>query len=406
MEYAQACRRLRDALTFGIDPSLEPIRALCRQLDDPQHRYDCIQIAGTNGKSSTARFAAALLRSQGLRVGLYTSPELIRYPERMEIDGEVVGDAAFADAVDAACAAAEAAGIAEPTEFELLTAAALWLFAREQVDVAVLEVGLGGRWDATSVVDPAVCAITSVAFDHTAVLGDTLEEIAAEKAAVITPGTTVVLAPDLAAKQVFCERIGAVGARCVDLDADTEGSGYLARARMIAEAHPGLARYQIPNVATALATAEAYLSRPIADAAAVDAVGGLRLPGRFEILREDPLLVIDSAHNPASAAVLAAETRRLCGEDVPVLLLGVLADKDARGIVEALADTFESIVVCTPPSDRALSAEDLATIVSEVCGRSPRIVPDIAEALDLLGDTALLASGSITVAGEVARLWC
>ncbi len=405
MEYDQACRRLRDALTFGIDPSLEPIRTLCRALGDPQQGYDCIQIAGTNGKSSTARFVAALLRSQGLKVGLYTSPELIRYPERMEIDGEVVGDDAFAAAIDAACAAAEAAGIEEPTEFELLTAAALWLFGRERVDVAVLEVGLGGRWDATSVVDPAVCAITSVAYDHTAVLGDTLEKIAAEKAAVITPASTVVLAPDLAAKQVFSERIGAVGARCVDLDADS-GGGYLERARLVAATHPRLARYQIPNLATALAVVEAYLSRPIADATASDIVDALQLPGRFEILRLDPLLIIDSAHNPASAATLAAETRRLCGEEVPVLLLGVLADKDAHGIVEALADTFEHMVVCTPPSDRALPAQDLAALVSETCGRSPQIVPDIAEALDLLSDSALLASGSITVAGEVARLWC
>ena len=176
MTYDDAVATLEDALKFGMDPSLEPIRAMCAAMGDPQKRYRCVQVAGTNGKSSTTRMIAALLHAQGLRVGLYVSPHLIKYPERIEIDGRVVSDEDFARGIEVALDAAARAGV-QATEFELLTAAALWLFAREDVDWAVLECGLGGRWDATSVVDPQVAVITGVALEHTAILGDTIEKI-------------------------------------------------------------------------------------------------------------------------------------------------------------------------------------------------------------------------------------
>ena len=159
MTYDDAVATLEDALKFGMDPSLEPIRAMCAAMGDPQKRYRCVQVAGTNGKSSTTRMIAALLHAQGLRVGLYVSPHLIKYPERIEIDGRVVSDEDFARGIEVALDAAARADV-QATEFELLTAAALWLFAREDVDWAVLECGLGGRWDATSVVNPQVAVIT------------------------------------------------------------------------------------------------------------------------------------------------------------------------------------------------------------------------------------------------------
>lgn len=179
MEYREALEALQGALKFGINPGLGPIERMCAALGDPQGAYRCVQVAGTNGKSSTSRMTAALLRSQGIKTALYTSPELVRYPERMEIDGRVVSDGQFASAVEAALGAAAACSI-EATEFELLTAGALWLFAQEGVEAAVLECGLGGRWDATSVCTPQVAVITGIALDHTHILGDTLEAIAAE----------------------------------------------------------------------------------------------------------------------------------------------------------------------------------------------------------------------------------
>ncbi len=203
MSYDDALAALQRALSFGMNPSLDGITALCEALGRPQDRFAVVQVTGTNGKTSTTRLTAALLRGEGMRVGLFTSPHLERYNERIEIDGAPVSDADFALALEATLAGGRRAA-ARPsvpgtpagfTEFELLTAAALWLFRERGVEIAVLEVGLGGRWDATSVVNPSVAVITGVGLDHTAILGDTLEAIAAEKAAIIRPASAPVLGP-------------------------------------------------------------------------------------------------------------------------------------------------------------------------------------------------------------------
>lgn len=250
MTYDDAVATLEGALKFGMNPSLEPIRAMCAAMGNPQKRYRCVQVAGTNGKSSTTRMIAALLHAQGLRVGLYVSPHLVKYPERIEIDGRVVNDESFARGIEAALDAAARAHV-EATEFELLTAAALWLFAQEGADWAVLECGLGGRWDATSVVDPQVAVITGVALEHTAILGDTVEKIAAEKAPIIKPGCKAVFAHDLAARDVFEQQAQQV---CVpyenaNLEVITPFEGELA----------SLPAYQRSNLATALAAVTAAL---------------------------------------------------------------------------------------------------------------------------------------------------
>ena len=200
LSYTEAVSVLTHALKFGINPSLDPIKNMCAAMGDPHKRYKCVQVAGTNGKSSTTRITAALLHAAGYKVGLYTSPHLVKYPERIEINGEVVDDRLFARAISAAVDAAEAIEY-EATEFELLTAAAFWLFAEEEVDWAVLECGLGGRWDATSIVSPQVAVITGIGLEHTDVLGDTVEKIAAEKGAIIKEGSTAVLAQEVAARE-------------------------------------------------------------------------------------------------------------------------------------------------------------------------------------------------------------
>lgn len=399
MTYDDAVATLEDALKFGMDPSLEPIRAMCAAMGDPQKRYRCVQVAGTNGKSSTTRMIAVLLHAQGLRVGLYVSPHLIKYPERIEIDGRVVSDEDFARGIEVALDAAARAGV-QATEFELLTAAALWLFAREDVDWAVLECGLGGRWDATSVVDPQVAVITGVALEHTAILGDTIEKIAGEKAAIIKPGSHAIFAHDLAAQGIFERQAQDVGTpySYAKLDATRAFDDELAY----------MPAYQRSNLATALAAVTVALGHAPSPESASIALGGLVIPGRFEILRHDPLVIVDAAHNPQSAHVLAGELRRLFDGDaaIPTLLLGVLDDKDARGIIRELCPLFDRIVVTASSSTRAVPATELASLVAEETGVRPEATHDVRAAQELLSGEPIVATGSITVAGEVKGIWC
>ncbi len=403
MTYDDAVATLEGALKFGMNPSLEPIRAMCAAMGNPQKRYRCVQVAGTNGKSSTTRMIAALLHAQGLRVGLYVSPHLVKYPERIEIDGRVVNDESFARGIEAALDAAARAHV-EATEFELLTAAALWLFAQEGADWAVLECGLGGRWDATSVVDPQVAVITGVALEHTAILGDTVEKIAAEKAPIIKPGCKAVFAHDLAAREVFEQQAQQVCApyENANLEAITPFEGELA----------SLPAYQRSNLATALAAVTAALGHAPSPENVRMALSGLIIPGRFEILRHDPLVIVDAAHNPQSAHVLAGELQRLfeCARGFdspprPALLLGVLDDKDARGIIRELCSLFSRIVVTASSSPRSIPAVELAALVEEECGMRPEIATSISEARELLRHEPVIATGSITVAGEVKDIW-
>ena len=425
MTYDDAVATLEGALKFGMNPSLEPIAAMCAAMDEPQKRYRCIQIAGTNGKSSTTRMIAALLHAQGLRVGLYVSPHLVKYPERIEIDGHVVNDEAFARGIEVALDAAARAGV-QATEFELLTAAALWLFAQEGVDWAVLECGLGGRWDATSVVNPQVAVITGVALEHTAILGDTIERIAGEKAAIIKPGCKAVFAHDLAAREVFEHRAQDVGApySYAKLDATRAFDDELAYMPV----------YQRSNLATALAAVTVALGHAPSMASVRAALDELVIPGRFEVLCRNPLVIIDAAHNPQSAHALAEELQRFFdgvgqGDSVsgvrplshwaqcvrgltpdtlspcPTLLLGVLDDKDARGIIRELCPLFDRIVVTASSSPRAIQASELATLVENECGMRPEVTQSVREARELLINEPILATGSITVAGEVKGIW-
>jgi dihydrofolate synthase/folylpolyglutamate synthase len=395
--YEQSLAVLHEALQFGIEPSLVGITALTRSLGNPQNRYASIQIAGTNGKSSTARFTAAFLHSQGKKVGLYTSPELVDYPERMEIDGEVVSQERFAEAI----LKAHSATLPSVTEFELLTAAALWLFAEERVDYAVLEVGLGGRWDATSIVQPQVAVITGVDFDHTDILGDTLEEIAAEKAAIIKPGTVPILGPGTeVAREVFL-------ARCAETQTEP-------RVLPPVPPAPRFPRYQQRNIACALAATEAALGTELDLVAIQRVLDTLSIPGRFETLREQPLLLIDASHNPESARYLAQAlierftvdpaTQRL--RTVDTLLLGILSNKDAAGIIAALAPLFEHVAVTRSASPRAIPPDELAESVANGDGRQPEVFPSVSSALDALTarNAAVVATGSITLAGEVKAL--
>ncbi|MCL2882238.1 MAG: bifunctional folylpolyglutamate synthase/dihydrofolate synthase [Coriobacteriia bacterium] len=402
--------RLKATKRWDINPSLEGTRELCHLLGDPQDSFPSIQVAGTNGKTSVVRQVAALLRAAGLRVGLYTSPELIDFNERIEICGTPISDADLARALDEVFFCEDEHGI-DLTEFELTTVAAFVAFRDAQVDVGVLEVGLGGRWDATSVVNPAVAVITGIGLDHQAILGDTLEKIAAEKAAIIKPGSTAVLGPMTAVtpevEQLILDQARACGA-----------PSYLVREQSpllpagISYAGPP---YQIPNIATALVAVQAFadkgsgtLSRahdkvpdPLSLPVLQQVLDTLRIPGRFERIAVAPPSYYDGAHNPQAAHILADTLRQLGLR--PTIALGVFADKDYRGIIDALSPVARDFIAIQPPTERALQAADLAAELRVRTGKPPLAVlaawnlkelQDIAEVTD---DEPLLVAGSLSL---------
>jgi dihydrofolate synthase/folylpolyglutamate synthase len=423
-----------------MNPSLAPITELCEALSRPQDAFSVVQVTGTNGKTSTARMVAGLLRSHGLSVGLYTSPELERYPERIEVNHNAASDGEFAQAVGVAIDTATALwGECEPgvpagvTEFELLTAAALWRFREAGVDAAVLEVGMGGRWDATSVVGPAVAVITGVGLDHTHILGDTREAIAAEKAAIIKPGSVPVLGPGTAGvEEVFLARVSGLSAhpRAVRESEQPSPVGEELTVRFKVLQHPetpyggtrldvdGTYReyrdlalaapaYQAGNVATAIAAVEAFLGCALDQDRVQAALDELSLPGRFEPVRRAPAIVVDGSHNPQAAAVLAEAIADAWPgpRPRPLILLGVLADKDAAGIVAALAPVAGAFAVATPDSVRALQATRLGEVVYELTGQRPLVCGSVAQAAVELASApvasaGLVITGSLSTAGQ------
>ncbi|MGI6217566.1 MAG: bifunctional folylpolyglutamate synthase/dihydrofolate synthase [Coriobacteriales bacterium] len=445
--YEQAVGILSDALKFGIHASLEGISKMMAEMGNPHLKYPAIQVAGTNGKTSTVRQIAAILRTYGLRTGLYTSPHLVEYPERIEIDGKVVSHDLFADGVLLAKKTAdmlEKRDGLQITEFELVTAACFWIFAQENIDVAVLEVGMGGRWDSTSIVDRDVAVVTGIGLDHIGILGDTVEEIAGEKAAIISKGCKAVLGPGTQQTlQVFLGRSAEVGVSpWLVRDSQTaekmksgeglpSGDGLAAPAGMVSydssydeeegridiDVHgafgdyPGIVMhaplYQAQNISTAVAACEQYLGHALDPQKVRSAMADFTVPGRFEMLSEQPLLIIDAAHNPQSALNLATAIARKFPDGGFQMLLAVLADKDANGIIEAIAGLTPDIAVTQTSSHRALSRFELADKVEQLTGTRPEIfdTPEVALEELLLRGVPIVASGSITLAGEVKAAW-
>ncbi|WP_085830498.1 bifunctional folylpolyglutamate synthase/dihydrofolate synthase [Collinsella vaginalis] len=416
-------------------PLLETVVEMLDELERPDAHMDCIQVAGTNGKSSTTRFAAAILAGEGRRCALYTSPQLVRYPERMEVGGHPVSDAAFAHGVSAAseagrrvnerrAAAGETAYAITP--FDLLTVAALVIFAEAAVDVAVLEVGLGGRWDATSATNPVAVAITGIGLDHMRILGDTLAEIAGEKAAVIKPGRAVVLGegthePSVAA--VMEERCRAAGVTPITAAHEVLrlphhlGDELRVRVRGVhADYEVGIAKpaYQGQNLACAILLAEAYLGRALSADRLQASLAACPTPGRFDVLRREPLLLVDACHNPQSCENFVASLDEIAPDRArrPTLLIAALTDKDVAGIVRVLAPAFPAFAVTQTASARALPADDLARLLRDELAAEGRadaevtVFDSVAAALDASAESGspLVAAGTITLAGEVAGL--
>jgi dihydrofolate synthase/folylpolyglutamate synthase len=385
-------------MRFGLDR----MRRLMTVLGSPQERYGSIHVVGTNGKSSTARMTAAILRRHGLHTGTYLSPHLVSFTERVRIDDEDSSDEQFAAAVERARRAAEKVDRTldeddRVTQFEALTAAAYDALAVAGVQVAVIEAGLGGRYDATNVIPSRVQVLTNVGLEHTRWLGPTVADIAAEKLDVVRPGATLVvgdgLHPDALA--LARETTAARGARLVQAGADP-GVEVLARGS-----------YQRRNFALARAAAEAYLGELDAEAVRAAAASTL-VPGRFELIDRWPDTVVDGAHNPGGMAALAEALRGFLDGRRLVACLSILDDKDAAGMLRELLPLCSEVICTANANPRALTPATLQSLCRQLGGPPARTVPDPRRALEQARVSAgengvALATGSIYLIADLLR---
>lgn len=382
MNFEEALDALRGLAATGVNFGLERVRELLATLGDPQADLLAAHIGGTNGKGSTAAMLSSMARAAGLKVGTFTSPHLSSYTERFLIDGCPVAKERLAGLIARHWGLlAPAARRFRPTEFELHTVLALQLFREERVGLAVLEVGLGGRLDATNVVVPAVAVITNVALDHQDYLGDTLAEIAREKAGIIKPGVPLVTAAEGEALDVIARACRESGAPLIRVGADVSsrpgantGEKQVLDIRGRRAVYRGLAlplagRHQQVNAACAVAAAEVVgeLVPSLGPGAIHEGLAAVRWPGRFEVLDGRPAVVLDAAHNPAAAGALRDTlTARFPGREI-VMVLGVLGDKDRAGIAAALAPAARAVVVTRPPSERAVDWERVSVEAARHC---------------------------------------
>jgi dihydrofolate synthase/folylpolyglutamate synthase len=403
-------------VTAGVvdDLSLDRMRSLVGVLGDPQAAYPVIHLTGTNGKGSTARMVEALLRGHGLSVGMYTSPHLETLNERIVWDGRPIPDEDLASVLSE-LASFESLVEGDLSWFELVTAAAFSWFAQVAVDVAVVEVGLLGRYDATNVADGTVAVVTNIGQDHTDGVGDWRRKIAEEKAGIIKPGSTLVLgetAEDLRA--VFeAEPHDRTWRRDRDFEALTNRSavgGRLVTVTTPLGIHeevflPLYGEHQGDNLALAIAAAEAFFDRPLDADVVAASLAELSVPGRFEIVGREPLVVLDGAHNPDGVAALTTTLQDdFSPVPVTVVVLGILQGRDPAAMIEALELSPYDVVLCTtPPSPRAVPAAELAAVVQEA-GIEVEVIPEMADALErarsLAGDEdRILVTGSLYAVG-------
>jgi folylpolyglutamate synthase/dihydrofolate synthase len=444
-----------------IDPTLDRVAALVNLLGDPHRAYPVVHVTGTNGKTSTTRMIESLLRERGLRTGRFTSPHLVSMRERICIDGEPLSAERFVELYEEISPYVQLIDEQQSAKlsfFEVLTGMMFAAFADAPVDVAVIEVGMGGRWDATNVADGAVAVITPIAMDHMQWLGDTIEQIATEKAGIIKPGAVAVIAQQqVAAAEILLEhatRVGATVAR--------EGFEFGVLSRELAvggqqlvlqglrgtygEVYlPMFGAHQASNAACALAAVEAFagVAETVSneDGSTISLGVGLSTegldqdlvraglarassPGRLDILRRSPTVIADAGHNPAGVAVTAQALTESFNFDRIIGVVAVAEDKDVEGVLDELEPILSDIVVTTNSSPRAMPVEELAELAREIFGEErvhvmPRLDDAIEAAVTLadaadaaltdeagggLGNTAVLVTGSVVTAGDAQLL--
>ena len=419
-----------------LEPSLDRIRAFTELLGDPQRGYPVIHLTGTNGKTSTSRMIDTLLRALELRTGRFTSPHVERMSERICVDGAPLTDEEFVRAFNDVAPYTHLVDAAQPhplSFFETVVGMAYAAFADAPVDVAIVEVGMGGVWDATNVADGQVAAVLPVAVDHAKYLGDQPAMIAREKAGIIKPGATAVLAeqvPDVAevllghAAEVgatvvreglefgVASRVPAVGGQVVSLQG--------LRARYDEVFLPLYGAHQAQNAAIALASVEAFVDdRPLDAEIVATTFGQVTSPGRLEVIRRSPTIVLDAAHNPHGAEAVAAALNDSFAFDPLIGVLGVMADKDADGVLAAFEPHLFHVVCTQNATERAMPADELAAVAREIYGDDRvTVVPRLADAIDQatalaeageaatgsIGSGAVLVTGSVVTVGEARTM--
>jgi len=421
------CRDYLDHLQhFGIKLGLENIAALCAALGNPQNRFLSIHVAGTNGKGSVSAMLAGIMRAHGLKTGLYTSPHLARVEERIRVNGTMITERRFRERLTALKAVidremAEGKLVYHPTYFEVVTALAFVEFAEREVDVAVLEVGMGGRFDATNVVRPLVSVITTISKDHEKHLGSTLGQIAFEKAGIVKPGVPVVCGVRggvalRVIRGIARERkapLVEVFGRGRTLESRQAGGGYrfVYRGERGSYAFsPGIAgRHQGANAATAIAAAEVLsrIWRPLGKAKILEAIRETRWEGRLETVRRRPLVLLDGAHNIEGVTALASHIKEVIRRPV-VLVFAAMEDKDLRAMTRILFPVASTVVLTRVPYKRSATPEALLAAAPPFKG-PVLLEPDTRKAVEMAlsfsgGRTPVVIAGSLFLIGEVKRL--
>jgi dihydrofolate synthase / folylpolyglutamate synthase len=419
-----------------LEPSLDRIAAFVELLGEPQHGYPVIHLTGTNGKTTTSRMIDTLVRAAGLRTGRFTSPHVESMTERISLDGEPLTEEQFLEAYLDVAALADLADedAAHPLSFfETVVGMAYAAFANAPVDAAVVEVGMGGSWDATNVADARVAVITPIAVDHAAYLGDRPVDIAREKAGIIKAGTTAVVArqdDDVAA--VIAERAAEVGATVLWEGRDFEVEhrlaavgGQVMRLRGLRAEYdevflPLYGAHQAQNAVLALAAVEAFIGEdPLGEELVRDAFAEVTSPGRLEVIRRSPTIILDAAHNPHGAQATAAAIEDSFLLDPLIGVVGVMADKDQEGVLAALEPVLAAVVCTENRTSRTMPAEELAEVARGIFGVdrvhvAPRLQDAIDEAATLaesggvlgeaIGSGGVLVTGSVVTVGEARHL--
>ncbi len=421
MDYQRAVEYLDAHVGAGMQPGLERIQLLVDSMGSPHQGYSVIHVAGTNGKSSTTRMTALLCVAHGLNTGTYTSPHLQAVEERLGIHGRVATPEELAQAVTDVAAFADLleqrAGV-RFSYFELTTAMAFAFFAEKAIDTAVIEVGLGGRLDATNVVEADVAVVTGIGLEHTEYLGTTLEAIGAEKLAIAKPGSILVTGPLPEAVASVAEGTArSLGIEHRVFDRDFSVVATKAVGGWVCDIHgaeaeyegvylPVHGRHQTTNAALAVAATEAALGRALDESAVLEATASFTTPGRMETVAVEPVVLLDGAHNPDGFAKLADSL----AEEFPsirwVLVVGVMEDKDLASMVPQLADRIESVIATAIDDERALPAEQLAARLRAILAVDIEAIGDPAAAVEVArgragGDGGVLVTGSLYMVGQV-----
>lgn len=420
-DYLDAVAWIDGHIGAGIKPGLDRISGIMEYLGNPEDDFTAIHVAGTNGKTSVTRMISSILTAHGLTTGSTVSPHLVSVNERLQIDLEPASDEAFVQAVEDIKPFVDIFSEREqaPSYFEVTSALAFSYFAVAAVDATVVEVGLGGRWDATNILHGVVSVVTSISLDHTELLGDTIAEIAAEKLAIAKPDSVLVTGPlpedAMAVADARVNELGishfAYGRDFSVAEAVISHGGWSVDVEGVFARYADLylpihGRHQTENLAVAIAAVEGMLGRALSTEALREGVEGLSAPGRLDVIDRRPVVIADGAHNVAAFSALQEALQTEFSAPAWTLVMGALADKDLPTMIAELSDLVADVVVTSVDSPRAMPPKELAAVFKDVLGIDAEVVEAplaaLARAKELAGtDGAVIVTGSLYLVGEI-----